>query len=154
MYLTSDYRDMIELFNEHDVRYLVAGAYAMATFGYARSTYDIDLWIDKSEENVQKVLKALDDFGIPFAVTKDDLTKSFNVIQIGNAPVRIDILTDIDGVVFEEAYVCKVMHDFGNVLTPVLEINDIIKNKMASDRAKDRIDVLELKKLQLKIEIN
>ena len=56
MYLTLDYRDIIEIFNEQKVRYLLVGAYAMATFGYARSTYDIDLWIDKAQENIKKVL--------------------------------------------------------------------------------------------------
>lgn len=152
MYLTADYSDMIALFNEHKVRYLVAGAYAMAVCGYSRSTYDIDLWIDKSEENVEKVLLALDDFGIPFVITKSDLTKNENVIQIGNAPIRIDLLTDIDGVIFKEAYANRIEHDFGDLIAPVLELNDIMKNKIASDRAKDKIDVIELTRLKAKLE--
>ncbi|WP_353661716.1 hypothetical protein [Hydrogenimonas sp. SS33] len=68
MYLTPDYRDLIELFNEHRVRYLLAGAHAMAVFGYARSTYDIDIWVEKSEENAGKVVEALEAFGVPFAM--------------------------------------------------------------------------------------
>jgi len=148
MYLTADYSDMIELFNEHKVRYLVAGAYAMSACGYSRSTYDIDLWIDKRAENVEKVLVALDAFGVPFSVSRDDLTKAENIIQIGNAPIRIDLLTDIDGVDFEEAYINRVIHDFGDLEAPVLSISDIMKNKIASGRAKDKIDVIELKKLQ------
>ena len=150
MYLTADYQDMIMLFNEHKVRYLVAGAYAMAVCGYARSTYDIDLWIDKSEENVEKVLLALDEFGVPFLIDKEDLSKDANVIQIGNAPIRIDLLTDIDGVDFNEAYQNRVIHDFGDLEAPVLELNDIMKNKIASGRAKDKIDLLALRKLQSK----
>lgn len=148
MYLTVDYSDMIELFNEHDVRYLVAGAYAMSACGYSRSTYDIDLWIDKKESNVEKVLLALDEFGVPFSIQKEDLTQSNNIIQIGNAPIRIDLLTDIDGVDFEEAYNNRDIHDFGDLKAPVLEINDIMKNKIASGRAKDKIDVIELAKLK------
>ena len=148
MYLTADYSDMIELFNEHEVRYLVAGAYAMSACGYSRSTYDIDLWIDKKDANVEKVLVALDAFGVPFSVTKDDLTKAENIIQIGNAPIRIDLLTDIDGVDFEEAYLNRMIHDFGDLKAPVLDINDIMKNKIASGRAKDKIDVIALQKLQ------
>ena len=148
MYLTTEYRDMIELFNEHGVRYLVAGAYAMATCGYSRSTYDIDLWIDKDEKNVEKVLLALDEFGVPFKIKKDDLTKDNVIIQIGIAPIRIDILTDIDGVDFNEAYDKRIEHDFGDLIATVLHLDDILKNKIASNRAKDKIDVIELKKLK------
>jgi hypothetical protein len=148
MYLTIEYQDIIELFNEHNVRYLVAGAYAMATCGYSRSTYDIDLWIDKEEKNVEKVILALDEFGVPFEIKKDDLTKDNVVIQIGIAPVRIDILTDIDGVDFDEAYEKRVEHDFGSLVATVLHLDDILKNKIASNRAKDKIDVIELKNLK------
>jgi len=147
MYLTDDYRDIIEILNEQKVRYLIVGAYAMATFGYSRSTYDIDLWIDKKEENIDKVLISLDEFGVPFAIKKEDLRKENSVIQIGVAPVRIDILTDIDGVNFDEAYKQRVVHDFGNLKAPILHIDDIIKTKTASNRSKDKIDVIELKKL-------
>jgi len=148
MYLTIEYRDMIELFNEHEVRYLVAGAYAMATCGYSRSTYDIDLWIDKEENNVEKVLLALDEFGVPFEIKKDDLTQDNAIIQIGIVPIRIDILTDIDGVDFDEAYEKRIEHDFGGLVATVLHLDDILKNKIASNRAKDRIDVIELKRLK------
>jgi len=148
MYLTVEYRDMIELFNEYSVRYLVAGAYAMATCGYSRSTYDIDLWIDKDEKNVEKVLLALDDFGVPFEIQKDDLAKDNAIIQIGIVPIRIDILTDIDGVDFDEAYEKRVEHDFGDLMATVLHLDDILKNKIASNRAKDKIDVIELKRLK------
>lgn len=148
MYLTAEYQDMIEIFNEKEVKYLVVGAYAMATCGYSRSTYDIDLWIDKDEKNVEKVLLAFDEFGIPFEITKDDLTKDNAIIQIGVVPIRIDILTDIDGVDFYEAYEKRIEHDFGGLMATVLHIDDILKNKIASNRAKDKIDVIELKRLK------
>lgn len=148
MYLTPDYKDIIEIFNEQEVRYLIVGAYAMATFGYSRSTYDIDLWIDKEEQNVEKVLLALDEFGVPFEVSKDDLTKDNSIIQIGSAPIRIDILTDIDGVDFNDAYRDKVEHDFDGLLASVLSKDNLIKNKTATKRAKDKIDVIELTKLK------
>jgi hypothetical protein len=147
MYLTNDYRDIIEIFNERQVRYLVAGAYAMAVFGYARSTYDIDIWIDKREENVAKVLAGLEEFGVPFVINKEDLKRDYAVIQIGVAPIRIDLLTDIDGVDFDEAYAQSIRHDFGGLEATVLHLNDILKNKIASNRPKDRIDVIELKRL-------
>ena len=152
MYLTIEYRDMIELFNEYEVRYIVVGAYAMSTLGYSRSTYDIDLWIDKNENNVEKVLKALDEFGVPFEISKDDLIRDNSIIQIGTAPIRIDLLTDIDGVEFSIAFENITIHDFGDISAPILDIDDILKNKMASKRPKDKIDVIELKKIKMKKE--
>jgi hypothetical protein len=148
MYLNQEYRDMIEIFNEQGVKYLVVGAYAMSTFGYSRSTYDIDLWIEKQKGNVQKVLMAFEEFGLPFEISEEDLTKNNSIIQIGVAPIRIDILTDIDGVNFDEAYKKKIEHNFGELVASVINIDDIIKNKTASNRAKDKIDIIELKKLE------
>jgi len=91
---------------------------------------------------------ALDEFGLPFEISKEDLSKDYAIIQIGIAPVRIDILTDIDGVNFEDAYPNRVEHDFGDLVASVLHIDDIIKNKLASNRAKDKIDADELQKLK------
>ena len=148
LYLTQDYQDIIELFNINKVRYLVAGAYSMAVFGYARSTYDIDLWIAKDDENIAKVINSLKEFGVPFEIDKKDLQKANNVIQIGIIPNRIDILTDIDGVIFEDAWANRQVKNLGNIQANILDINDIIKNKTASNRPKDNIDLIELKKLQ------
>lgn len=148
MCLTSDYRDMIELFNEHGVRYVVAGAYAMATFGYSRSTYDIDLWIERSGENAQKVLAALDDFGVPFELMIEDFCAPNRVIQIGTAPIRIDILADVDGVVFEAAYAGRKVVKMDGLEVSVINLDDLIKNKAASGRAKGKIDCMELEKIR------
>ena len=148
MYLSDDYRDIIQIFNECNVRYLVAGAYAMSTFGYSRSTYDIDLWIDKSKDNVDNILKALDEFGLPFEIKADDLIKDNNVIQIGCAPLRIDILTNIDGVEFKEAYQNKEIKILGDTEATVLNIDDIIKNKISTNRPKDKLDVEQLKSIK------
>jgi hypothetical protein len=149
LYLTQDYQDIIELFNINEVKYLVAGAYSMAVFGYARSTYDIDLWIAKDDENISKVIQSLEEFGVPFEINKNDLQKPNNVIQIGIIPNRIDILTDIDGVIFEDAWTNRQVKNFGDIKANILDINDIIKNKTASNRPKDNIDLIELKKLKI-----
>lgn len=138
---------MIELFNLNGVRYLVAGAYSMAIFGYARSTYDIDLWIAKDEQNIQMVLRSLHEFGVPFEVYEVDLLKANHVIQIGIAPNRIDILTDIDGVKFEDAWKNRQIKILNDIQVNVLDLHDIIKNKQASGRDKDKIDLLNLQKL-------
>ncbi len=147
MYLTPEYEDMIKLFNKHDVKYLVVGSYAMSAWGYSRSTYDIDLFIDRSNDNAQKVYKALDDFGIPLELDVSDLTKENSIIQIGVAPVRIDILTSIDGVDFDDAWQTKQMHDFGDIQANIISLEKIIENKKSTNRAKDKSDVYELEKL-------
>ncbi len=148
MYLTQDYKDILILFNKHSVKYLIAGAYAMSKVGYSRSTYDIDIWVDKSKENATNIKKALEEFGIPFDIDEDDFLSPNSVIQIGIEPNRIDILTDIDGLTFKEAWQNKQTVSFDNLKTYTLDIDDIIKNKKASNRKKDRFDVIELIELK------
>ena len=147
MYLTQDYEDIIELFNKHNVRFLIAGAYAMSKVGYSRSTYDIDLWIEKTEENAINIFNALTEFGVPFMIEPDDFLEPNSVLQIGIDPNRIDILTDIDGLTFDDAWSNKQIAEFDNLKAFTLEINDIIKNKEASNRPKDRLDLVQLKEL-------
>jgi hypothetical protein len=147
LYLTQDYKDIIELFNKHNVKYLVAGAYAMSKVGYSRSTYDIDLWIEKTKENAVNIYNALDEFGIPFKIDPDDFLAPNSVLQIGIEPNRIDILTDVDGLEFEDAWKNKQIAEFDELQTYTLEIHDIIKNKQASNRAKDKLDLVQLKEL-------
>lgn len=152
MYLTEDYKDIIEIFNEHQVKYLIAGAYAMSKVGYSRSTYDIDLWVEKSLENAEKIISALNEFGVVFEPQTKDLITANNVIQIGIAPNRIDILTDIDGVTFADAWENRVLTSFDDIEAPVLEINDLIKNKKASGRDKDKLDLIQLQELKKSIQ--
>jgi len=80
MYLTQDYKDIIELFNKHNVKFLIAGAYAMAKVGYSRSTYDIDLWIEKTKGNAINIFNALNEFGVPFKINPDDFLASNSVL--------------------------------------------------------------------------
>jgi hypothetical protein len=144
MYLTPDYRDRIELFNLHKVKYLLVGAHAMSVFGYARSTYDIDIWVGKSTKNARRIIEALDEFGLPFSLEIENLTAANKVIQIGIAPNRIDILTDIDGVDFDEAWSRRKEVRIEAMTVNVLAAEDLIANKLASNRPKDRLDVDEL----------
>ncbi|WP_457596910.1 DUF6036 family nucleotidyltransferase [Hydrogenimonas sp.] len=146
MYLTADYRDLIELFNRHEVKYLLVGAHAMAVFGYARSTYDIDIWVEKSEQNAQRVLKALEEFGLPFELDEEVFMADEQIVQIGVAPHRIDLLTDIDGVVFAEAWNRRKDIELDGMAVHVLSAEDIVRNKEASGRPKDKIDADALRK--------
>jgi len=147
MYLTQDYQDIIELFNKHNVRFLIAGAYAMSKVGYSRSTYDIDLWVNKTKENAINIYNALAEFGVPFEIEPNNFLEPNSVLQIGIEPNRIDILTDIDGLTFDDAWFNKQVATFDTIEAYTLEINDLIKNKKASNRPKDKLDLVQLKEL-------
>lgn len=147
MYLTQDYKDIVTLFNKHTVKYLIAGAFAMSKVGYSRSTYDIDLWVEKTDENARNIFNALEEFGLPFSVNPNDFLEPNSVIQIGVVPNRIDILTDIDGVAFEDAWAHRKDVNFGDIPSFSLNIDDLIKNKTASNRPKDKLDLEQLKEI-------
>ena len=142
-----DYKDILEVFNSSNVEYLVVGAYAMGNFGYTRSTHDIDLWVNKSVVNAKKICDALEEFGIPFSIEPDDFMEQDSVIQIGLAPYRIDILTDIDGVDFESAWKNKVDGTILGVQTSIVSLKDLMLNKSSTNRPKDKLDMVQLKDL-------
>jgi len=142
-----DYRDMLQLFNKYGVKYLVVGAYAMGNYGYSRHTLDIDLWIERSVENAKKIQKAFEDFPIPYEITIDELNKENFVLQIGIEPMRIDVLTDIDGVDFAEAWNRRTNNSLFGEEIHFISLHDLIQNKKTTGRAKDTYDVLELEKL-------
>ena len=142
-----DYKDILEVFNSSNVEYLVVGAYAMGNFGYTRSTHDIDLWVNKNEENAKKICDALEEFGIPFSIEPDNFMVKDSVIQIGLAPYRIDILTDIDGVDFKSAWENKVDGIILGVQTSIVSLKDLMLNKSSTNRPKDRLDMVQLKDL-------
>ena len=130
--ISSDYKDILSVFGDRGVKYLVVGAHAMAFHGVARSTGDIDLWIKCDAENSEKVYKALADFGAPLGeLDKKDLEKPGTVYQIGVAPHRIDILTAIDGVAFDEAYGAKENIEIDGLTIPVISKHHLIENKNA-----------------------
>lgn len=103
--LNPDYRDMLRAFADAKVDYLVVGAYALAAHGHPRSTGDLDLWVRRSPENARRIFKALSTFGAPLSnLTPNDFEEPDLVFQIGVTPRRIDLLTTIEGVAFNEAW--------------------------------------------------
>ena len=103
--LNNDFKEFIQLLNVHSVRYLVVGGYAVAFHGHPRYTKDIDIWILLDKTNAKKMLDVLNVFGFSsLGLTEDDFLKKDNIIQLGNPPNRIDILTDLSGVIFDECY--------------------------------------------------
>lgn len=140
-----DYKELLELLNEKRVEYLIVGAYALAFHGHPRFTGDIDIFVNPTEENAKKIIEVLDSFGFAsLGLEISDFTEKDNVIQLGFAPIRIDFLTSIDDVTFEEAYSGAVSNYYGNIPVKYLGKKEYIRNKKASGRPKDLADIDEL----------
>ena len=140
--MNQDYKDLIAVFNEHGVEYIVVGAHALAAHGHVRATKDLDIWIRPSSDNAQRVMAALQSFGAAlYDLTDKDLSSPGTVFQMGVPPVRIDVITAIDGVEFEEAWVSRVETTFAGRSASVLSREHLIKNKKASGRTQDLADV-------------
>ncbi len=143
--LNQDFKEILSAFSEEKVEFLVVGAYAMAFHGYVRATGDIDLWIRRSDENADKVWRALQAFGAPlFDLNIEDLKTPGMVFQIGLVPSRIDVITQIDGVEFEDAWKEHKTVEIENLQIPVIGKTQLLINKQSTGRAKDRNDALWL----------
>ena len=143
--LAKDYADMITELNRFEVDYVIVGAYAMSVFGYTRATGDIDILSNPKEDNVEKLWHALEAFGAPlYEVTKEDFLKEGTVFQIGIAPLRIDILTTIDGVNFDNIQI--EYHITDGLDVPYIDLQSLIKNKRSTGRLRDLADCEELEK--------
>lgn len=144
-------RDFIELlatFNAHAVEYIVVGAHALAAHGHVRATKDLDIWVRPCNENATNVLAALAEFGAPLHdLTAQDLTTAGTVFQIGVPPIRIDIITEIDGVPFESAWPDRIDVRLQGTSVPVLSRHHLIANKKAAGRLQDLADLEHLEKL-------
>lgn len=149
--LNPDFRDILSVFLEEGVEFLLVGAYALAVHGHPRATGDLDLWARPSPENAQRVWRALEKFGAPLSqLTLEDLQKPDLIFQIGVAPRRIDILTSIEGVEFEEAWPARLEVEIDGLRIPVIGREHLIQNKKASGRPQDLADVAWLEQNEQK----
>ncbi len=145
--LNEDYRDMLQAFSDHGVEFLLVGAYAMAVYGYPRATGDMDIWVEPTADNSRRVYHALVAFGAPVReLDETTFTQKGVVFQIGVEPRRIDIISAVSGVEFEAAYPERQTVDLEGLAIPVLSFDDLVKNKRATGRDQDRIDVKRLEK--------
>ncbi len=146
--LNQDFHDLLQAFVDHDVRFMIVGAYALAVHGQPRATGDLDVWIEATEQNASKAYTALAAFGAPLDdLTEADLRTPGVVFQIGVAPGRIDILTEISGVAFENAWPRRIESHYGELAVPVIGREDFVANKRATGRPKDALDADLLEKL-------
>ena len=140
--MNHDFSELLLAFNASGVEYLIVGAHALAVYGHVRATKDLDVWIRADQENAPRVLSAISEFGAPADdLTLDDLTRAGTIFQIGLPPLRIDIITEIDGVVFTDAWPNRFEAKFGEVPVFIISRDDLIANKKASGRLQDLADV-------------
>lgn len=140
--LHQDFKEFIQLLNENEVEYIVVGAFALAFNGHPRYTGDIDFWIKNDLPNAKKVFKSIKDFGFQVDRLKENEFASDDLIfQMGYPPVRIDIITSVDGLKFEESFKNKKEKNFEGLKINFLSLEDIKKNKKTVGRNKDLADL-------------
>jgi hypothetical protein len=147
MKVEKDYEEFLGLFNKHSVRYCIVGAYAVAFYAKPRYTKDIDILVEPSKENAQKILRALGEFGFgELSISVDDLTHEGNILQLGYEPLRIDLLNKLEAFQFHDIWQNKVTGDYGSGKVYFISLDDLIKNKKISARPTDKIDIELLEK--------
>ncbi|MHC4872729.1 MAG: hypothetical protein ACYTFY_12880 [Planctomycetota bacterium] len=143
--LPSDFKDFLKLLNYHKVDYLLVGGYAVGYHGYPRATGDIDIWIRTSRENAEKLVIVLKEFGFDLPEINDSLfLEKDKVLRMGNTPIRIELLTSISGVDFQDCYEQRVEDLIDNVEVKIIDFVNLKKNKLASGRHKDLDDLENL----------
>jgi predicted nucleotidyltransferase len=145
MVLNQDFREFIQSLNDNHVRYLVVGGYAVAFHGHPRYTKDIDLWIEMSQDNAAHLIQALQDFGFgSLGLKPADFLVPDQIIQLGYPPSRVDLLTTLPGVDFENCYLSRVKVDLDGIGVNFIDLENLKKNKKASGRHQDLADLENL----------
>jgi len=143
--LNPDFKEFIQLLNSVKVHYLIVGGYAVALHGYPRYTKDLDIWIEMTSENASNIIKALEQFGFSsLKLSQEDFLIPDQVIQLGYPPSRIDILTTLPGIDFNECYPDRITELMDGVPVEFIDIENLKKNKKASGRYQDLADLENL----------
>lgn len=143
--LTRRFERVVELLSALNVHFLVVGAFAVAYHGYPRYTADIDLFVERSAENAERLVRAIHQFGFgDVGLTEDDFLNEDQIIQLGVVPNRIDLMTHISGVAFEDAWNSRELGDIGGLLIPFISREMLKRNKAASGRTQDLADLEHL----------
>lgn len=141
-----DFKEFLQLLNSRKIEYLVVGGYAVGYHGYPRATGDLDVWIAVNRENARKMVDALKEFGFNLPeLTEELFLNQGKVVRMGNPPMRLEVLTSIDGVVFDECFKNRVVADFESFKVNFISKDNLLINKQASGRPKDIADYELLK---------
>ena len=146
MILDQDFEDFVSLLNKRQVEYMVVGGYALAFHGKPRHTGDLDIWINVNEQNAERMVQVMKDFGVSaLGFTKKDFLKPGYISQIGYPPLRIDVLNSIDGVEFAKAYPNRIMYGINDdLIIAIIGLRDLLENKQATGRAQDIADIKQI----------
>ena len=143
--LNQDFKEFIQSLNDNGVRYLVVGGYAVAVHGHPRYTKDMDIWIEMTPENAQRVVSALKDFGFgSLEISADDFLVPSQIVQLGYPPSRIDLLTTLAGVDFSDCFNAKMPVDIEGVQVNFIDLDNLKRNKRATGRHQDLADLENL----------
>ncbi len=149
MQIEKDFKEFIASLNEHEVKYLVVGGYAVNYHGYPRYTKDIDFWIWLDRKNIEKLLKALDHFGFSsLGLGVDDFSNPKVVVQLGHEPYRIDLIMEMEGFDFDSCFGKKEERKLGGVMVNFIGFDDLVQTKKRAGRLKDLADAEELEKIK------
>lgn len=142
MRVEKDFEELLELLNKHKVRYCIVGAFAVGFYGYPRYTKDMDIFVEPSLKNGQRILKALTEFGFgSFKLIPQDFAKKGTIIQLGYEPVRVDLVTSIKGCNFNRVWKNRKRGKYGKQKVFFIGLQDLIKNKRLVARYQDRVDL-------------
>lgn len=140
-----DFKEFLKLLNSNEIEYLVIGGYAVGFYGYPRATGDMDVWIATNETSALKMVDALRQFGFDMPdLQKGIFLEDKKVIRMGIPPMRLEILTSIDGVLFETCFKNRVIADFGDFKVNFISKDDLLQNKRSSGRPQDMVDFNKL----------
>ena len=143
--LPPDFKEFLKLLKDHEVEYLLIGGYAVAYHGYPRATADMDIWISIHPQNAQRLVTTLKAFGFELTELSPELfLKEGQVIRMGVPPVRIEIVTSISGVHFEECYTARVVDELDGVEVNLINLDHLKINKQSAGRYKDLDDLENL----------
>ncbi|MBP8952377.1 MAG: nucleotidyltransferase [Armatimonadetes bacterium] len=143
--LPPDFREFLQLLASRSVEYLLVGGYAVAYHGYVRATADMDIWVAASEGNAAKLVAVLGEFGFDVpGLTPDLFTEPGNIVRLGEPPIRIEILTKVSGVTFEDCYARRIVDTVDGVAVNLISLEHLRANKAASGRLKDLADLEHL----------
>ena len=148
MELSRDLRELLKCFLSHDVKYLVIGGHAVSFHGYPRFTKDLDIWIEQSLDNAQAVVAALTEYGFdPDSLSPEMFNQDDRMTQMGREPNRVDILQSIKGVNFHDCHARRTSTEIDGSEIPMISLNDLLTNKLATARPQDIADARQLEKL-------
>ena len=140
-----DFSEFLKLLNAHRVEYMLIGGFAVALHGYPRATAEMDVWVARHRENAKKLVLCLREFGFDTPNLNPELFDDPNrIVRMGEAPLRIEILTDIDGVNFEDCAARAIHQTVAGEIIPIISLDDLKPNTRASGRAKDLDDLENL----------